>query len=319
MTAASTPDLRELYRRMVRIRRVEETLENLFKQNEIYGSLHLCIGQEATVVGACAALRPTDFITCTYRGHGAELAKGLPLRAFMAEMFGKQDGANRGRGGSMLFSDLSSGVLFATGIVAGGLPIAVGAAMGSHLAGADRVALAFFGDGATNQGTFHESLNMAGLWKLPVIFFCENNQYAEMTPTAKEAAVERLADRGCASGVPGVVVDGNDVEAVYATTAEAVSRARGSEGPTLIEAMTYRLTGHMFGDTQPYRSRDEVEQWRAKDPLDIARRRLRDRGISAEAIGRLDAEVDAEIQAAVAFARSSPEPPDTEATEYVYV
>ena len=318
MTAES-PDLRGLYRKMVRIRRVEETLEALFKQGELYGSLHLCIGQEATAVGACAALRTEDAITCTYRGHGAELAKGLPLQPFMAEMFGKQAGANRGRGGSMLFSDLAVGVLFATGIVAGGLPIAVGAALSARLAKNNRVALAFFGDGATNQGTFHETLNMAGLWKLPVIFFCENNQYSEMTPISHEAAITRLADRGCSSGVPGVVVDGNDVEAVYATTAQAVDRARRGEGPTLIEGMTYRLTGHMFGDTQPYRSRDEVEQWRAKDPLELARRRLRERGVPIEAIGRVDAEVEAEIQSAIAFARSSPEPSETEALANVYV
>src|SRR3989442_3601695 len=207
----------------------------------------------------------------------------------------------------------------ATGIVAGGLPIAVGAALSARLAKNTRVALTFFGDGATNQGTFHEALNMAGLWKLPVIFFCENNQYSEMTPISHEAAVDRLADRGCASGVPGVVVDGNDVEAVYATTSQAVDRARRGEGATLIEAITYRLTGHMFGDTQPYRSRDEVEQWRAKDPLDVARRRLGERGVPAGAIGRIDAEVDAEIQSAVAFARSSPEPAETEATANVYV
>lgn len=315
----SRPDLLDLYRRMVRIRRTEETLEELFKQGDVYGSLHLCIGQEATAVGACAALRTDDYITCTYRGHGAELAKGIPLPAFMAEMFGKQTGACRGRGGSMLFTDLRVGVLFATGIVGGGLPIAVGAALGARLAGRDRVALTFFGDGATNQGTFHEALNMAGLWKLPCVFFCENNQYAEMTPTAKEASVERLADRGCASGVPGAVVDGNDVEAVYDVTRQAVERARRGEGPTLIEAITYRLTGHMFGDTQPYRSREEVESWRARDPLLVARRRLGERGVSGDAVARVDAEVEAEIQSAVSFARSSPEPPETEATADVYV
>ncbi len=315
----SRPDLVDLYRRMVRIRRTEETLEELFKQGDVYGSLHLCIGQEATAVGACAALRTDDYITCTYRGHGAELAKGIPLPAFMAEMFGKQTGACRGRGGSMLFTDLRVGVLFATGIVGGGLPIAVGAALGARLAGRDRVALTFFGDGATNQGTFHEALNMAGLWKLPCVFFCENNQYAEMTPTAKEASVERLADRGCASGVPGAVVDGNDVDAVYDVTRQAVERARRGEGPTLIEAITYRLTGHMFGDTQPYRSREEVESWRARDPLLVARRRLGERGVSADAVARVGAEVEAEIQSAVSFARSSPEPPQTEATRDVYI
>lgn len=316
---SSRPDLLDLYRRMVRIRRTEETLEELFKQGEIYGSLHLCIGQEATAVGACAALRPDDYITCTYRGHGAELAKGIPLPEFMAELFGRQTGACRGRGGSMLLTDLERGVLFATGIVGGGMPIALGAALGARLAQRDRVALTFFGDGATNQGTFHETLNMAGLWKLPCVFFCENNQYAEMTPTAKEVSVERLADRGCASGIPGVVVDGNDVEAVYDVTRQAVKRARRGDGATLIEAMTYRLTGHMFGDTQPYRSREEVERWRAKDPLAVARGRLRERGVAVDAIARVDSEVEVEIQAAVAFARRSPEPPGSEATAHVYV
>ncbi len=317
--ASSRPNLLDLYRRMVRIRRTEETLEELFKQGEVYGSLHLCIGQEATAVGACAALRKDDYITCTYRGHGAELAKGLPLPAFMAELLGRQTGACRGRGGSMLLTDLEHGVLFATGIVGGGLPIAIGAALGAQQAQSDRVALTFFGDGATNQGTFHEALNMASLWKLPCVFFCENNQYAEMTPTAKEVSVERLADRGCASGVPGVVLDGNDVDAVFDATRLAVERARQGEGPTLVEAVTYRLTGHMFGDTQPYRSRDEVENWRAKDPLAVARQRLHKQGVPAETIARVDAEVEAEIQAALSFARSSPEPQETEATAYVYV
>lgn len=312
------PDLLELYRRMMSIRRVEETLEELFKQGEVYGSLHLCIGQEATAVGACAALRPDDYITCTYRGHGAVLAKGTPTRAVIAELLGRETGCCRGRGGSMLLTDLTVGTLFATGIVGGGIPIAVGAALSARLAGTDRVALTFFGDGATNQGAFHEALNMAALWKLPCIFFCENNQYAEMTPIHKEASIERLADRGCAYGIPGVAVDGNDVEAVYGVTWQAVERARRGDGPTLIEAITYRLTGHMFGDTQPYRSREEVEAWRARDPLLVARRRLKERGIPDEEVAGIEREVETDIEAAVAFARSSPEPSEAEATAYVY-
>lgn len=218
----------------------------------------------------------------------------------------------------MLLTDLSRGLLFATGIVAAGIPIAVGAALGARLSGSDRVALTFFGDGATNQGVFHEALNMAGLWKLPCILFCENNLYAEMTPIREEASVERLADRGCAYGIPGVVIDGNDVETVFDATVAAATRARAGEGPTLIEAITYRLTGHMFGDTQPYRSQDEVEAWRAKEPLVVTRGRLRERGVADEVMAGVDVEVETEIQAAIAFARQSPEPRREEAMADVY-
>jgi TPP-dependent pyruvate/acetoin dehydrogenase alpha subunit len=304
---------------MYLIRRAEERLEQLFAQGEAYGSLHLCIGQEATVTGACAALRPDDYITCTYRGHGAALAKGSPVRGLMAELLGRETGLCRGRGGSMLLTDLSVGNLGASGIVGGAIPIAVGAALGAKISGSDQVALTFFGDGATNQGTFHESLNLAALWKLPVIFFCENNQYAEMTPVWKGTSIERLADRGCAYGIPGVVVDGNDVEAVYRVTAEAVARARAGQGPTLIEAVTYRLCGHMFGDPETYRPKAEVERWRARDPLLIARQRLRERGVAEAEIRRLEAEVEAEVEEVVEFARKSPEPDPAEATWYVYV
>ncbi|MGH7908866.1 MAG: thiamine pyrophosphate-dependent dehydrogenase E1 component subunit alpha, partial [Thermodesulfobacteriota bacterium] len=296
---AERPDLLELYRMMVRIRRVEERLEELFRSGDAYGSLHLCIGQEATATGACAALRSDDYVTCTYRGHGAVLAKGVPVGAVLAELLGRETGCCRGRSGSMLLTDLSRGLLFSTGIVAGGIPIAVGAALSARLSGSDRVALTFFGDGATNQGVFHEALNMAGLWKTPCILFCENNQYAEMTPIREETSIERLVDRGAAYRIPGVVVDGNDVEAVYDVTVEAVARARAGDGPTFIEATTYRLTGHMFGDTQPYRSREEVDSWRARDPLLVARSRLQERGVGADTVTRIDGEVEAEINAAL--------------------
>jgi TPP-dependent pyruvate/acetoin dehydrogenase alpha subunit len=317
-TTEQRPELATMYRKMYEIRRVEERLEELFRASEIYGSLHLCIGQEATVTGACAALNRDDYITATYRGHGATLAKGTSVRAVVSELFGRETGCCHGRSGSMLLTDLTVGNLGCSGIVAGGIPIAVGAALSARLSKNTRVALTFFGEGATNQGVFYESLNMAALWKLPCIFFCENNLYAEMTHISKEASVQRMADRGCACGIPGVVVDGNDVEAVYGTTAQAVARARAGQGPMIIEAMTYRLTGHMFGDPQTYRPKEEVDSWRKRDPLLVARRKLEDRGTKAEIIDRIHQEVETEIEQAIAFARQSPEPKSEEVSEYVY-
>ncbi|MGB8061877.1 MAG: thiamine pyrophosphate-dependent dehydrogenase E1 component subunit alpha [Candidatus Sulfotelmatobacter sp.] len=311
------PDLLQFYRKMYEIRKVEQRLEELFRAGEIYGSLHLCIGQEATVTGACAALGEDDYITATYRGHGATLAKGTSAKAVIAELFGRETGCCRGRSGSMLLSDASVGNLGCSGIVAGGIPIAVGAALGVRLAKNGRVALAFFGEGATNQGAFHESLNMAALWKLPCIFFCENNLYAEMTPISKEASVDKIAERVCAYGMPGVSVDGNDVEAVFKTTSEAVARARQGEGPTLIEAMTYRLTGHMFGDPQTYKPKEEVDLWRSRDPLLVARRKLAK--LKAGTVEKIEREVDAAVEEAVAFARQSPEPKSEEAMLNVYL
>jgi pyruvate dehydrogenase E1 component alpha subunit len=318
IAANQEPDLAVLYHKMYQIRRVEERFEELFKASEIYGSLHLCIGQEATVTGACAALRPEDYITATYRGHGATLAKGTSVRGVVAELFGRETGCCHGRSGSMLLTDLAVGNLGCSGIVAGGIPIAMGAALSARLSKNNRVALTFFGEGATNQGVFHESLNMAALWKLPCIFFCENNLYAEMTHISKEASVERMADRGCACDIPGVVVDGNDVGAVYRTTAQAVARARAGQGPTIIEAMTYRLTGHMFGDAQTYRPKAEVESWRARDPLLVARRKLEDRGVKPGTIEQIHQRVEAEIDEAIAFARQSPEPKAEEVSRYVF-
>lgn len=314
----NSPDLLQLYRKMFLIRRVEERLEELFKAGEIYGSLHLCIGQEATVTGACAALRAHDYMTCTYRGHGAVLAKGTPLKSFMAEMMGRTTGCCRGRGGSMLHTDLAVGNLGGSGIVAGAIPMAVGAALSARLSQSDRVALTFFGDGATNQGTFHEALNMAGLWKLPCIFFCENNEYAEMTHISKEASVEHLADRSIAYSFPGVTIDGNDVQAVYEATAKAVLMARQGKGPTLIEAKTYRLCGHMIGDPQTYRTKSEVEARKMLDPLLIARRKLSDSGVREEVLSRIANDVESEIDEALAFARESPEPFEESAKDYVY-
>lgn len=312
-----TSQLLALYKTMYEIRRVERRLEELFRAGEIYGSLHLCIGQEATVTGACRALKNGDYITATYRGHGATLAKGTSIDAVIAELFGRETGCCKGRGGSMLLADIAVGNLGCSGIVAGGIPIAVGAALSARLAKNGRVALTFFGEGATNQGAFHESLNMAGLWKLPCIFFCENNLYAEMTPIAKEASIARIADRGCANGVPGIVVDGNDVEAVLRVTGEAADRARKGLGPTLIEALTYRLTGHMFGDPETYRSKDEVESWRLRDPLVRTRNKLIDSG--AGVVEQIEKDVDRSIEDAIALAKGTPEPRSDEAMKHVYL
>lgn len=306
--ARKQPDLLRLYATMLLIRRTEERLLKLFESGEGYGSLHLCIGQEATAAGACAALRNEDYMTATYRGHGATLAKGTSLKAFMAELMGRETGCCKGRGGSMLLTDLTVGNLGCSGIVAGAMPTAVGAGLSARLSKNDRVALTFFGEGATNQGTFHEAMNLAALWKLPCVFFCENNGYAEMTPISKEASIQRLADRGCAYDIPGMVVDGNDVEAVYDATCKAIARARAGDGPTFIEAITYRLCGHMFGDPQTYRSPKEVEEWRKRDPLIIALRKLKSRGVTDESLSRVNKEIEAEIEDAVAFARGSQEP-----------
>lgn len=310
--------LLEMYKMMVRIRRVEEQLDQLYRDAELYGSLHLCIGQEAAVTGVCATLRREDYITCTFRGHGAALAKGTTPQALIAELMGKEGGCNRGWGGSMLIADMDVGNLGATAIVGAGIPIALGAAMSAKLSGSDRVSVAFFGDGATNQGTFHEALNMAALWKLPCVFVCENNQYAEMTPVAKHASVAHLADRSSAYAMPGLRVDGNDVEVMYRAADQAVQRARRGDGPTLLEAITYRLVGHMYGDTQPYRSKEEVESWRQRDPLHIAHARLEQQGTSSETLQRIDDEVNAEVADAVTFARQSAEPRPSEADAHVY-
>lgn len=311
------PTLSKLYRTMVLIRRFEEQCEVLYAGGEIYGSLHLCIGQEATAVGACAALQADDLVTCTYRGHGVALAKGVSAKACMAELYGRQTGCCRGRGGSMHFTDVSVGHLGAKSIVAAGTPVAVGAALAARLEGSGRIALTFFGEGATNQGVFHEALNLAAVWSAPCVFFCENNQYAEMTPFAETARVP-VAQRGASHGVPGVVVDGNDVEAVCRVTAEAVSRARQGGGPTLIEAQTYRFSGHMYGDTGGYRPPGELDVWRARDPLVIVRQRLLAVGVSETGIGEIEAAAGADVDEAVTFARQSPEPSPEEVMVGVY-
>jgi TPP-dependent pyruvate/acetoin dehydrogenase alpha subunit len=259
--------LAEMYRRMSLVREFELRAIAERRAGLIPGFIHSCVGQEATAVGACLALQPEDVITSTHRGHGHLIGKGGDPLYMMAELAARSSGYCLGRGGSLHISDYNLGILGANGIVAGGIPIAVGASLAFAMRNEKRVALAFFGDGATNEGAFHEAANEAGVWKLPVIFFCENNLYGEGTPQSKQAPVADLAVRAAAYGFPGVIVDGNDVLAVYSATQKAAERARQGLGPTFIEAKTYRQRGHYEGDPQVYRSDEETGFWKKKDPV----------------------------------------------------
>jgi TPP-dependent pyruvate/acetoin dehydrogenase alpha subunit len=309
--------LPEAYRQMHIIRKFEEAIRSLFMQGRIRGSFHPCVGQEATAVGACKALRTTDVMTCTYRGHGHAIAKGLSVRAAMAEMLGKSTGCSQGKGGSMHFTDPNVGLLGANAIVAAGIPHAAGAALAaqmqgrvSHpvLEGKDFVALSFFGEGAVNQGVFHETLNLIAIWKLPVILVCENNLYSEMTPSHETTAPVETYQRAAAYGIHAFRVDGNDVEAMHAAVEEAAARARSGDGPTYIEAMTYRLWGHMLGDPEVYRTKEEVTQAWQNEPIGRLGRRLISLGHSQADLTHLEAEADAVIADALQFAEASPVP-----------
>jgi TPP-dependent pyruvate/acetoin dehydrogenase alpha subunit len=312
-------DLLHMYKMMLLIRRFEEQCVEFYKNGEIRGSLHPCIGQEATAVGACYALREDDYLTCTYRGHGQALAKGLDPKEAMAELLGRSTGCSKGKGGSMHFTDPDVGLLGENAIVGAGAPIAVGAALSAQLAGADRVSITFFGDGAVNQGAFAEALNLAAVWNAPVIFLCENNLYSEMTPIEEMVNIEQLVDRAAGFGIPGVVVDGYDPVALYEATHAAVDRARGGGGPTFIEAMTYRLVGHMIGDTEPYRTQEEVAEWRARDPIHAFPQRLVDEfGVSREEIEAAQADVEAQMAEVVRFALDSPWPSVDDITQDIF-
>ncbi|MCA9513239.1 MAG: thiamine pyrophosphate-dependent dehydrogenase E1 component subunit alpha, partial [Myxococcales bacterium] len=271
------PPLAELYRRMRRIRRFDEEALRLQREEHLVaGPLHPSLGQEAAVVGACAALRADDTMTGNHRSHGHPIAKGAALGPLLAELLGRRDGVCGGRGGSMHLADFAVGSLGESGIVGAGIPVAVGAALSARVRGDDAVCIAFFGDGASNQGAFHEALNLGAIWKLGVVFFCENNGYAATTPLAAGTSVADIAVRAAGYGMPGEIVDGQDVEAVLATTARAVARARAGEGPSLVEAKTYRYCEHAEGQGIPgtYRTADEIARWRERDPLAIARTRL---------------------------------------------
>ena len=313
-------ELLEMYKMMLLIRRFEEQCVEFYKSGQIRGSLHPCIGQEATAVGACFALRRDDYMTCTYRGHGQALAKGLDPKEAMAELLGRYTGCSKGKGGSMHFTDPKVGLLGENAIVAAGVPIAVGAALTAQLDKTDRVAITFFGDGAVNQGVFAEALNLAAIWNLPVIFFCENNLYSEMTPIRDMVQVDQLTERAAAFGIRAVTVDGYDVLAVLETTRAAVERARNGEGPTFVEAMTYRLVGHMIGDTEPYRTQAEVAEWRERDPIQVFPRQLVEQfEIPQPAVEAARSEVEARMSEIKRFALESPWPPAEAATEDIFV
>ncbi|QEC50738.1 thiamine pyrophosphate-dependent dehydrogenase E1 component subunit alpha [Baekduia soli] len=281
-------------------RRFEETVHEQFHEGNVPGPLHLSIGQEAVAVGAISPLRVSDAVLSTHRGHHHCLAKGAKADRLMAELLGREPGYSRGRGGSMHVAIPDIGLLGTNGIVGAGIPIATGAAYGMQAQGRDDVTVCFFGEGATGTGAFGESLNIAALWKLPLVFICENNQYVELTPQSVHVAGE-IHRRGESFGMPGVKVDGNDIDEVLAAVGDAVARARAGEGPTMIEAVTYRWFGHYAGDKAAYRESDEVEQWRAKDPLVRSRAKL-----DAAVADELDASAEAEIQAALEFALNSP-------------
>jgi acetoin:2,6-dichlorophenolindophenol oxidoreductase subunit alpha len=266
--AESPDDARRVLGTMWAIRRFEEAVDEMFARGLLYGTMHLSIGQEAAATGACLALRDDDVITSTHRGHGHCIAKGADLGRMMAELLARDTGYCRGRGGSMHIADVSKGNLGANGIVAGGIPIAVGAGLALKLQGTDKVALSFFGDGATSEGAFHESVNLAAIWDLPVVFVCENNHYGMSMSVEEVSRLERVADRAAGYAIPGGSVDGNDVQEVYEAVTEAVAHARAGNGPTLIEAITYRWKGHSKSDQNLYRTREEIESWRQRDPID---------------------------------------------------
>ncbi|WP_026961445.1 thiamine pyrophosphate-dependent dehydrogenase E1 component subunit alpha [Alicyclobacillus herbarius] len=310
-----------MFRKMVEIRRFEDAVHELFAKGKLPGFVHLYAGEEAVAVGVCAHLTDADSITSTHRGHGHCIAKGCDLDGMMAEIYGKATGLCKGKGGSMHIADLTKGMLGANGIVGGGFPLACGAALTAKRRGTEQVAVCFFGDGANNQGTFHEGLNLAAIWRLPVIFVAENNGYAEATPFSYASSCKRIADRAAGYSMPGVVVDGKDVVAVYQAAAEAVQRARQGDGPTLIECITYRNYGHFEGDAQTYKVKEERKRHLEDlDAITRFRSYLVDGGLAQEAeLTRIEAEVQAAVEHAIQFADESPLPSVDDLYEDVYV
>jgi acetoin:2,6-dichlorophenolindophenol oxidoreductase subunit alpha len=311
--------LKGALRKMHLIRRFEEGAEDAYTRGLIHGTMHLSIGQEASAVGACMDLRLSDYVTSTHRGHGHCIAKGADPKLMFAEFFGKEEGYCRGRGGSMHIADVTSGNLGANGIVGGGLPIAVGAALAIRKQKRDDVAVCFFGDGASNEGAFHEALNMAAIWKLPVIFVCENNKYGMSVSTERSMAVANVADRASAYNMPGEVVDGNSIADVSEAVMKASGRARRGEGPSLIENKTYRIRGHSKSDRNRYRSKEEIEQWSRRDPIVAFESDLMIHGIVTNTeVEAIRAEAVREIAEAISFARNGTDPSIADLTRDVY-
>jgi acetoin:2,6-dichlorophenolindophenol oxidoreductase subunit alpha len=312
----SREQLLDFLRDMLLIRRFEEKVEERFRAGELPGFLHVAIGQEAVCVGVCRAMEDGDVFASTHRAHGHTLARGTSPNAIMAELYGKVEGCSHGYGGSMHLYDVARGNLGANAVVGGGLPAITGAALAFKLRGEPRVALAFFGDGATNIGTFHESLNLAQLWGVPAVFVCENNHWAESTPTAQQLPIEDLSLRADAYGMHSIAVDGQDVEEVWSAAREALEHARSGAGPVFLLANTYRLTGHYVGDPQVYRDKEEFRETRAtQDPLDKLKERLE---LAAEQWERLDAEVLKRVEDSVDFAKNGTDPAPEDALENVY-
>jgi TPP-dependent pyruvate/acetoin dehydrogenase alpha subunit len=304
---------------MVRIRAFEERVSREFAAGNIPGFVHLYIGEEATATGCCASLRPDDYITSTHRGHGHLIAKGGKVDRMMAELFGRKTGYCKGKGGSMHIADADLGILGANGIVGGGITIAGGAAISAQMRGTGQVVICFLGDGASNRGTFHEGVNLAACWNLPVVYVIENNLYAEKTRISDTSRLADLSGRASSYGIPDVTVDGNDVMAVYEAVNEAVARARKGKGPTLVECKTYRWHGHYEGDAQTYKPKEEIEEWQKKDPIPAFRKRLIEMAVLSEPdADGISREVNDEIERAVKFAQESPFPAPEETLEDVF-
>ena len=317
--AISKEQMKDMYVKMRRIRDFESTAARLFAEGKIPGFVHLYLGEEAIAPAVCECLRDDDFITSTHRGHGHIIAKGGDLNLMMAELFGRETGYCKGKGGSMHIADRDKGILGANGIVGEGHCISCGAGLSAKIRGTDQVCVCFFGDGSTNQGTFHESLNMASIWKLPIIFVCENNHYGISMSQDRHQAIKDVADRGAAYNIPGIAVDGNDPLAVYEAAAEAVARARAGKGPTLLECKTYRQRGHFEGDPATYKPKEEQASWMEKDPLPRFAAFLVDNGVcSADEVAAIDAQVAKEVEDAIAFADAQPIPSLESAVVDVY-
>ena len=309
-----------IYQTMNQIRYFELKALSLFEENKLRGSVHLYAGEEAVAAAICSQLTDEDYITSTHRGHGHCIGKGARLDLAMAELMGKATGYCKGRSGSMHIADFDKGNLGANAIVGGGIPIATGAALAAKLKGSAQVAVSFFGDGASNEGTFHESLNLAAVWKLPIIFVCENNGYGISVPQWQSTSVEDIGVRGSGYNMPGVTVDGNDVYAVYEVAQEAIKRAKAGEGPTLIECKTYRQLGHWTGDPQNYRSREEVDDWKEnRDPIVLFKQKLiAEKAFSAKQLEDIEKTAIKEADDAAEFAMSSPDPDPEKVLEDVF-
>lgn len=301
------------------IRRFEEAVDDLFARGLMHGTMHLSIGQEASATGACLALRTDDAITSTHRGHGHCIAKGADLTRMMAELLAKETGYCRGRGGSMHIADTATGNLGANGIVAGGIPIAAGAALAYQMRGEDRVVACFFGDGAANEGAFHEAVNLAAIWKLPVVFICENNKYGMSFSTEKSFAIEHISERAAGYGIPGVTVDGNDLDAVHEAVSTAVARARAGDGPTLVENVTYRWKGHSKSDKNLYRTKEEIAEWRGKDPILRFEAQVKESGLlSDEDVQAIRTQAMDQMRDAVRQANAAPDADPSDLLDAVF-